>query len=109
MMNFMKKISLILGIVLTLTACGSYQQTVQVKDKSYLLILGDPTGGILTIDSGKPIKLGVDTTSFDLYGKTATKIQIQIGTHTVKIIKNGEIKVHRKFYISNGNSFEVEM
>lgn len=105
----MKKLSLILGMILMLTACGSYQQTVQVQDKSYLLILGDPSGSILTIDNGKPIKLGVETTSFDLYGRTATKIQIQIGAHTVKIVKNGEVRVHRKFYISNGNSFEVEM
>jgi len=105
----MKKISLILGMILMLTACGSYQQTVQVQDKSYLLILGDPSGSILTIDNGKPIKLGVETTSFDLHGRTATKIQIQIGTHTVKIVKNGEVRVHRKFYISNGNSFEVEI
>lgn len=105
----MKKLSLILGMFLALTACGSYQQTVQVQDKAYLLIIGDPSGSILTIDNGNPIKLGIDTSSFDLYGKTATKIQIQIGTHTVKIVKNGEIKVYRKFYISNGNSFEVEM
>jgi len=105
----MKKLSLILGLILTLTACGSYQQTVQVQDKSYLLIIGDPSGSILTIDNGQPIKLGVDTSSFDLYGKTATKIQIEIGTHTIKIIKNGEVIIHRKFYVSNGNSFEVEM
>lgn len=105
----MKKFSLILGMILILTACGSYQQTVQVQDKSYLLILGDPSGSILTLDNGKPIKLGVETTSFDLHGRTATKIQIPIGSHTVKIIKNGEVRVHRKFYISNGNSFEVEM
>ncbi len=105
----MKKLSLILGMILTLTACGSYQQSVQVQDKAYLLIIGDPSGSILTIDNGKPIKLGLDTTSFDLHGRTATKIQIQIGTHNIKIIKNGEVKVYRKFYISNGNSFEVEM
>ena len=105
----MKNLFLILSMILTLAACGSYQQTRQVQDKSYLLILGDPYGSVLTIDNGKPIALGVDTTSFDLYGKTATKIQIQVGTHTVKIVKDGEIKVHRKFYISNGISFEVEM
>ena len=105
----MKNLLLVFGMFLTLTACGSYQQTVQVQDKSYLLILGEPAGSILTIDDGKPIKLGVDTTSFELYGKIATKIQIKVGSHTIKIIKNGEIKVHRKFYVSNGNNFEVEI
>lgn len=105
----MKKLLLVLGMVITLVSCGSYQQTVQVDDKSYLLILGDSSGSILTIDNGKPINLGVDTISFDLNGKTAIKIQIKIGTHILKIVKNGEVKVHRKIYVSNGNSFEVEM
>jgi len=105
----MKNLLLVFSLLLTITACGSYQQTVQVQDKSYLLIMGDPTGSVLTIDNGDPIKLGVDTSSFDLYGKTATKIQIKVGTHTIKIVKNGEIKVHRKVYVSNGNNFEVEM
>ena len=75
----MKKLSLILGIILTLTGCGSFQQTVQINDKSYLLLIGEPAGNILTIDNGKPIKLGVDTSSFDLRGKTATKIQVEVG------------------------------
>ena len=105
----MKYILLVFGLLLTLTACGSYQQTVQVQDKSYLLIIGDPTGSVLTIDNGQPIKLGEDTSSFDLYGKTATKIQLKIGNHTIKIIRNGEVRVHRKFYVSNGNNFEVEL
>lgn len=105
----MKNLLLLFGLLLTLTACGSYQQTTQVQDKSYLLILGDPTGSVLTIDNGNPIKLGVDTSSFDLYGKTATKIQLKVGTHTIKIIRNGELTVHRKFYVSNGNNFEVEI
>ena len=105
----MKNLLLIFGIFLTLTACGSYQQTTQVQDKSYLLILGNPTGSVLTIDGGDPIKLGIDTSSYDLYGKTATKIQLKVGTHTIKITRNGVITVHRKFYVSNGNNFEVEI
>ena len=105
----MKKLYLILGIILILTGCGSYKETVQVDNKSYLLLIGEPAGNVLTIDNGQPINLGVDTTSYEMRGKIATKIQVDVGTHTIKIVKNGVLRVHRKFYVSNGNSFEVEM
>jgi uncharacterized protein YcfL len=105
----MKKLILLFGLVLMLSACGSYQQTVQVSDKAYLLIIGEPAGGVVTIDNGKPLVMEKDTVSFDLNGQTATKIEISIGSHTVNITKNGELKVHRKFYVSNGNSFEVRL
>lgn len=105
----MKNLLFILGIMLALTACGSYQQTVQVDDKAYLLIIGEPGGNIVTIDNGKALELEKDTASFDLNGVTATKIEVSIGTHTVKITKNGELKVNRKFYVSTGNSFEVRL
>jgi len=105
----MKILLTILSIILALTACGSYQETVQIDDKSYLLIIGDPSDSVVIIDDGKPLELGKDTVSFDLNGVTATKIEITIGSHTVKIIKNGKIKVNRKFYVSTGNSFKVSL
>ncbi len=105
----MKKLILLFAMTLMLTACGTYQQTVQVSDKAYLLIIGEPDGGVVTIDDGKPLMMEKDTVSFDLNGQTATKIEISIGSHTVKITKNGELKVSRKFYVSNGNSFEVRL
>lgn len=105
----MKKVLFIIGLALTLIACGSFQQTTQVDDKAYLLIIGEPTGSIVTIDNGPPMELGKDTSSFELNGVTATKIEISIGTHTVKITKNGDIQVNRKFYVSTGNSFEVKL
>jgi hypothetical protein len=105
----MKKLLFIFGAMLALTACGTYQQTVQVDDKAYLLIIGEANGNVVTIDNGKPLELEKDTTSFDLNGVTATKIEVSIGTHTVKISKNGELKVNRKFYVSTGNSFEVKL
>ena len=105
----MKKLLFIFGVMLALSACGTYQQTVQVDDKAYLLIIGEANGNVVTIDNGKPLELEKDTASFDLNGVTTTKIEIAIGTHTVKIIKNGELKVNRKFYVSTGNSFEVKL
>jgi len=105
----MKKLLLLLAIALTLVGCGTYQQTTQIDDSAYLLIIGDPSGSIVTIDNAKPLKLGEDTVSFDLNGKTATKIKLSTGTHTVKIMKNGKLKVNRKFYVSSGNSFEVRL
>ncbi|MDT8384492.1 MAG: hypothetical protein RRB22_08760 [Gammaproteobacteria bacterium] len=107
----MKKLIVLISIMLmlALSACGSFEQTTQVSDKAYLLIIGEPAGNVVTIDDGKPLELEKDTVSFDINGQTATKIEISIGNHSVKITKNGELKAHRKFYVSNGNSFEVRL
>ncbi|NOX90951.1 MAG: hypothetical protein GXP18_00445 [Gammaproteobacteria bacterium] len=105
----MKKLLLYLVTILILAGCGTYQQTTQVDDSAYLLIIGDPAGYVVTIDNTKPLKLEEDTVSFDLDGKTVTKIKLSTGTHAVKIMKNGKLKINRKFYVSNGNSFEVRL
>lgn len=105
----MKKVIMIIMALLMVTGCGTYRQTVEVDDNAYLLLIGDPTGNIVTIDNGRPIELGKETESFNLNGKTATKIQVPIGSHTVKVTKDGELMVNRKFYVSTGTSFEVEL
>lgn len=105
----MKKLLIIIMALFIVTACGTYRQSVQVDDKSYLLLIGEPNGNVVTIDDGKPIDLGQETTSYDLNGKTATKIEVSIGSHTVKITKGSELTVNRKFYVSTGTSFEVQL
>jgi len=105
----MKKALLIIVGLLMITGCGKYSQTVQVSDDAYLLLMGDTTGYVLVIDNDSPVDLENDTTSFDLNGKTATKIKIVTGAHTIKITKNGNVTINRKFYVSTGNSFEVNL
>lgn len=105
----MKKLLLIFVALFMVTACGTYSETVQVDDKAYLLLIGEPDGNMVTIDDGKPIVLGKETTSFYLNGKTATKIEVSIGSHTVKVTKAGVLTVNRKFYVSTGTSFEVQL
>lgn len=105
----MKKLLLIVVALFIITGCGTYRETVQVDDKAYLLLIGEPDGNIVTIDGGKPIELGKETTSYYLNGKTATKIEVSIGSHTVKVTKAGVLTVNRKFYVSTGTSFEVQL
>lgn len=105
----MKNLLMIIVSLFMLTGCGTYSQSVQVDDKAYLLLIGDPDGNVVTIDNGKPINLSNETTSFDLDGKIATKIQLSIGSHTVKVTRDGALIVSRKFYVSTGTSFEVQL
>lgn len=105
----MKFFLLISTLILIISGCGTYNQTVQVDDDAYLLLIGNTYGSTVTIDDGSPIDLTRETVSFNLNGKKATKIKIPIGKHTVKITKNGEVTVFREFYISTGNSFEVQL
>ena len=81
----MKNLLMMVVALFMLSGCGSYSQSVQVDDKAYLLLIGDPDGNVVTIDAGKPIDLTNETTPFDLDGRTATKIQVSIGSHTVKV------------------------
>ena len=103
------KLLLIAILSFFLLACGTYQQTLQVDDKAYVLLIGNPEGNVVTIDGSKSIDLANETTSYNLNGETATKIQVTIGSHTVTIIKNGKMVVKRKFYVSTGHSFEIQI
>jgi len=105
----MKNLLFIILTLVLISSCSTYRQSVQVDDKAYLLLIGEPDGNIITIDNGKKINLSEETVSFDLNGKIATKIQISTGSHTLKIMKKGILKVNRKFYVSAGNSFEVQL
>ena len=107
-MKIIQNLTIALAFLL-LTGCGAYNQAVQVNDKAYLLLIGNPYNNIVTIDNQKPINLSLETVSFNLNGQKATKIEIPIGKHTVKITKNGIDIVNRVFYVSNGNSFEVKL
>jgi len=105
----MKNSFLIILCSLGLSACGTYQETVQVDDKAYLMVVGTPTGCVSVLDNVTTLHLGKDTKAYDLNGRTVTKIEIARGAHEVKITCQGQLRVHRKFYVTNGNSFEVNL
>jgi len=105
----MNKVLMIIIGLLMISGCGKYNQTVQVSDGAYLLLIGDPAGNVISIDNNEPINLEQKTKSFYLNGKTATKIKIQTGTHILKVVKNGVVTINRKFYVSTGTSFEVDL
>jgi uncharacterized protein YcfL len=105
----MKNIIIVVLALFMVTGCGSYKQTVQVDDKAYLLLIGETTGNVVIIDDGTPIDLRRDTKSYNLDGKTATKIEVPIGSHTLKVTRDGVLTVNRKFYVSTGTSFEVKL
>ena len=95
--------------VLLLTACGSFHETVQKDDVAWLQMIGQPQGELLYIDDSSPLVLGKDTRSFDLNGKVATKISIGTGMHELRVVRGNSTVIHRKFYVSSGNVFEVNL
>ena len=99
----------ILSLALLLVSCGSFKSQTQVDNYSYLQIVGEVDGEELSIDGRGGIVLGDTTESFDLNGKTVTKIRVEKGKHTMKISRNGKLIVNRVFYVSEGNIFEVEL
>ncbi len=96
---------------LLVASCGGKNFTVnQVENHAYLLIKGESKKEQLIIDSNSPIILGVDTKEYKLDdGIKASKLQIEEGTHTIKVLRNGNIIIQRNIYVTPGNTFEVNL
>lgn len=107
----MKKIILFLSVALLVGSCGGENFTVtQVENHAYLLIKGDSQKEQLIIDKNAPLVLGVDTKEYRLDdGVNASKLQIEEGTHTIKVIRDGNVIIQRSFYVTPGNTFEVNI
>ena len=107
----MKKILLFTLLAFFLFGCGGKNYTVtQVDSHAYILIKGDTNKEKLFIDNSKALILGSDTSSYSLdSGENANKIRIKEGTHILKIMRDGKIIINRKFYVSPGNTFEVNL
>jgi hypothetical protein len=95
-------------ITLTLSACGSYQQTIQVDDQSYIQLSGDPEG-VEIILNGKSLGKVENFNSYDLDGTKTTRFEITPGTHIIELTRTGETLIKRKIYVTEGNAFEVKL
>lgn len=102
---------LIIIPLLILCSCGGKNYTkTQVENFSYLLIKGDSANEQVFIDNSTPIVLGDDTEEYELdEGVNASKIQIKDGTHEIKIVRDGKVIIQRKFYVTPGDTFEVNL
>ncbi len=99
-------------MTILLQSCGGKNFTVnQVDQFSYLLIKGRSNNEQVYINSEDSfVTLGKDTKEFKLEdGNVASKIQINEGQHKIKIMRDGKVIIHRNFYVTPGNSFEVNL
>lgn len=97
---------LIVCVALTLSACSThYSETRQVDDQGFLQLSGEFIGKTLYID-GIAVPLDKAKT-FSIDGAKVAKFAIDPGTHIIEVHDNGDVKVKRKIYITNGNVFEV--
>lgn len=107
----MKKLLVCFIMSTFLFSCGGKNFIVnQVESHSYVLIKGDSKKEQVIIDNGQPLVLGADTKEYKLDdGVNASKLQINEGTHTIKIIRDGNVIIQRNFFVTPGNSFEVNL
>lgn len=108
----MIKISLFSILLALVAGCGGKNFTVtQVEQYSYIIVKGSPNGEQLFIDDEKvPLILGTDTQTYKLdEGISASKIQIKEGQHKIKILRAGKVVVNRTFFVTSGNTFEVNL
>jgi hypothetical protein len=89
---------------------SSYESVTQVDDtKAFVLLTGNFENASLQINTNSPITLADNIETFMLDGKKVAKFEVTVGTNTVKVFKNGALVVNRKLYVTNGNSFEVNV
>ncbi len=94
-------------VIMMVTACGSFKSVTQLEESTYIQFVGNPKGVVFTLDKATQVNLGEDTKSFDLNGKTITKIVITPGEHEVKLERGGQLLMHRKLFVSEGNATEI--
>jgi hypothetical protein len=108
--NSLKGIIFVLFSVLMLGCTSSYESVTQVDDtKAFVLLTGNFENASLQINTNSPITLTDNIETFMLDGKKVAKFEVTAGTNTVKVFKNGALVVNRKLYVTNGNSFEVNV
>ena len=96
-------------LLLSVSACGSFNSVTQLEEQTYLQLAGNVDNVILTLDDGSPVQLGGAVESFNLNGKTITKFKVKPGQHVIKLERHGQLLVHRKIFVSEGNSAEINI
>ena len=92
----MKKISLVLLLILSMTACGYLTGTVQRAERSSVMFSGNLEGVRVQIDDLEPFA--------PLY---RTHYHISPGKHTLMAYRHGELVVKRIIYLENQVTTEV--
>ena len=89
------------------TACGSYQSATQTESNSFIQLTGAFLNSELVIDNQPTIIVDKNVKTFKLEGKQVAKFAVAPGSHTVKVLKDGQTVIHRKVFVSEGNVAEV--
>lgn len=103
----MKAITIVILATL-LSACGSYQTTVQSEPATYIQFVGEAAGQSFSLNGQDQGKLSA-LKSFNENGRELTRIEVPAGTHTLEVIDAGKTLIKRKIYVSEGNAFEVQL
>lgn len=91
-----------------IAGCGSYQTVSQTQDATYLALIGNTSGYDLKLNDQRPISLEA-ADSYNQNGKTVTRFEISPGTHEIVLTRDGEVKIHKKIFVTEGNSVEVRL
>ena len=98
---------LMAAALLTLAACSNYKANTQVEAGTFLQLKGAFANTELIIDDQPRIIIDKSVKTFKIDGYSVAKFSISQGTHTVKVVRDGQTVVNRKVFVSEGNVFEV--
>lgn len=97
----MKSILLTISLITFMfSGCGYKEGVVTTTAKSYIYFSGDVNSAVVTIDEGD---------SFNVKAGQNNLYTVKPGKHIIKVYKNGELKIKKEIYISDGISKEIEI
>ncbi|MBU2883885.1 hypothetical protein KO525_05075 [Psychrosphaera sp. B3R10] len=101
----MKKLILV-TFMFIISACTSVQYTNQPVDQAYVQLEGNFIGA--TIILGQTItNIDAKTKTFELNGKTVAKFPIAIGSHELKVLRNGKLVINKNIFVTQGQTVDV--
>lgn len=102
-----RKLLIITSLFLTLLGCSSeYKSTEQVEQYAYIQLKGNYQDSEIILNNGESLSAN-SLSTFKDGNEVVISIPVDAGTHDLKVKKNGQLKVHRKLFVSEGESREV--
>lgn len=96
-----------------MSACGFKEGVVMPDKKSYLWFAGKSDGVTMMIDDQPPFDLGssyhVDSQGNNKSKATPVHFEVDPGTHTIKLMRNGQLILERTLLLGNHMATEIEI
>jgi len=93
--------------IIPLSGCTSnYSSATQIEDSGFILLKGNFNNSMLYVDDTE-ITIDSTVTQYRLNKQMVSKFPINVGVHSVKVVRDGTTLVNKNVLLSNGQTVEI--